>query len=65
MLNNCNQRDFASSWAGNLRMHLITHSGERQTNAINVTMSPQRFAGNLGSHLRTHDHHGLGASDLG
>ena len=29
-LNNCNQCDYASSEAGDLRRHLKTHSGQRQ-----------------------------------
>ena len=34
----CNQCDFASVQAGNLRTHLKTHSGEKHTNAINATL---------------------------
>ena len=36
--NKCNQCDFASPHAGNLRTHLKTHSGKNQTNATNVTI---------------------------
>ena len=36
--NKCNQCDFASSQAGNLKKHMKTHSGESQTNATNVTL---------------------------
>ena len=36
--NKCNQCDYASSRAGDLRKHLKMHSGESQTNATNVTL---------------------------
>ena len=38
--NTCNQCKYASSWAGNLRRHLITQSGEKQRNVISVTIPP-------------------------
>ena len=36
--NKCNQCDFASSRADNLRTHLKMHSGENKTNVICVTL---------------------------
>ena len=40
----CNQCEYTSSWASNLRTHLKIHSGESQTNANSVTMHPLRRA---------------------
>ena len=41
--NKCNQCDYVSSHAGNLRTHLKTHNGEKQ-NATSVTLHPLREA---------------------
>ena len=46
--NTCNQCNYASSWAGNLRRHLITQSGEKTKNYTSSV------AGNLRTHLKTH-----------
>ena len=51
--NKCNQCDFASSRAGNLRIHLITHSGEK-LNKCNQCEFPSSEAGHLRIHLETH-----------
>ena len=53
--NKCNQCDFASSQAANLRRHLKMHSGEKSANKCNqcdfVTAWPQA----LKNHLKTHE----------
>ena len=50
--NKCNQCDFASSQAGNLRRHLKTHSGEK-SNKCNQCGYASSQAGNLRTHLKT------------
>ena len=49
----CNQCDYASSDAGNLRRHLKTHSGEK-SNKCNQCDYASSQAGNLRRHLKTH-----------
>ena len=51
--NKCNQCNFASSRAGNLRQHLKTHSGEK-SNKCNQCDFASFQAGNLRQHLKTH-----------
>ena len=51
--NKCNQCDFTSSWAGNLRTHLKTHSGEK-SNKCNQCDFTSSEAGDLRRHLKTH-----------
>ena len=51
--NKCNQCDFASSHAGNLRSHLITHSGEK-SNKCNQCDFASLQAGDLRTHLKIH-----------
>ena len=36
--NECNRCDFVSSFRGNLKRHVKTHSGEKPKNATNVTL---------------------------
>ena len=49
----CNQCDFASSQASNLRTHLKTHSGEK-SNKCNLCDFASVRAGNLRTHLKVH-----------
>ena len=49
----CNQCEYASSHAGNLRQHLKTHSGEK-SNKCNQCDFATSQAGNLRTHLKTH-----------
>ena len=49
----CNQCDFASSQAGDLRRHLKTHSGE-ESNKCNQCDYASSQAGDLRTHLKTH-----------
>ena len=49
----CNQCDYASSEAGDLRRHLKTHSGEK-SNKCNQCDFASSQAGDLKRHLRTH-----------
>ena len=51
--NKCNQCDFASSQAGNLRTHLKMHSGEKP-NKCNQWDYASSKADNLKKHLKTH-----------
>ena len=46
----CNQCDYASSQAGNLRRHLKTHSGEKTKKCNQCD-----YASSNASHLRTHE----------
>ena len=49
----CNQCDFASSQAGNLRTHLKIHSGEK-SNRCNQCDYASSYASHLRTHLKTH-----------
>ena len=51
--NKCNQCDYASSEAGNLRKHLKTHSGEK-SNKCNQCDFASSQATPLKTHLKTH-----------
>ena len=51
--NKCNQCDFASSRAGDLRRHLKTHIGEK-SNKCNQCDFASTQAGDLRRHLKTH-----------
>ena len=51
--NKCNQCDFASSQAGDLKRHLTTHSGEK-SNKCNQCDYVSSQAGDLRKHLKTH-----------
>ena len=51
--NKCNQCDFASSQAGNLRTHLGTHSGEK-SNICNQCDYASSYAHHLKTHLKMH-----------
>ena len=51
--NKCNQCDYASSDASNLRTHLKTHSGER-SNKCNQCNYASSQAGHLRTHLKVH-----------
>ena len=52
-LNKCNQCDFASSQAGNLRRHLKRHSGKK-SNKCNQCDYASPYASALRTHLKTH-----------
>ena len=52
-LNKCNQCDYASSEAGDLRKHLKTHSGEKP-NKCNQCDFASAQASNLRRHFNTH-----------
>ena len=49
----CNQCDYASFHAGNLRKHLKTHSGER-SNKCNQCDYASSYSSALKTHLKTH-----------
>ena len=49
----CNQCNYASVHAFNLRTHLKTHSGEK-SNKCNLCDFASSQAGNLSRHLKTH-----------
>ena len=49
MSNKCNQCEYASSLAGNLKTHLKTHAGEKSNKC-----NQYDFACSLASNLRTH-----------
>ena len=49
----CNQCDYASSHAGNLRQHLKIHSGEKSNKCNQCDYASSR-ADNLMTHLKTH-----------
>ena len=51
--NKCNQCDYASSHAGNLRTHLKTHSGEKANKCNQCDFASSR-ADHLRTHLKTH-----------
>ena len=51
--NKCNQCAFASSYAGNLRQHLKTHSGEKSNKCNQCDYASSR-AGHLRTHLKIH-----------
>ena len=51
--NKCNQCDYASLQAGDLRRHLKTHSGEK-SNKCNQCDFASSLAGDLRRHLKTH-----------
>ena len=50
--NKCNQCDYASSRAGNLRQHLTTHSGEKSNKCTQCDYASSRTA-HLRRHLKT------------
>ena len=52
-LSKCNQCDYASSHAGDLRRHLKTHSGEKP-NKCNQCDYASSHAGNLRRHMKRH-----------
>ena len=51
--NKCNQCDYASSRAGDLRTHLKTHSGEKSNKCDQCDFASSR-AGHLRTHLKMH-----------
>ena len=51
--NKCNQCGYASSYAGNLRTHLKTHTGEKP-NKCNQCDYASSYASALRTHLKTH-----------
>ena len=51
--NKCNQCDYASSYPGNLKKHLKTHSGEK-SNKCNQCDYASIQASSLKTHLKTH-----------
>ena len=51
--NKCNQCDYATSRAGDLRRHLKTHSGEKP-NKCNQCDFASSHASDLRRHLKTH-----------
>ena len=51
--NKCNQCDYESFQAGNLRQHFITHSGER-SNKCDQCDYASSDADHLRTHLKTH-----------
>ena len=52
-LNKCNQCEYTSSRAENLRQHLKTHSGEKLNKCKQCDYASSR-AGHLRTHLKTH-----------
>ena len=52
-INKCNQCDYVSSHAGNLRTHFKTHSGEK-SNKCNQCDFASVQAGDLRRHLKSH-----------
>ncbi|MCP3871912.1 MAG: C2H2-type zinc finger protein [Desulfobacteraceae bacterium] len=53
MSNKCNQCDYSSSQADNLRRHLKRHSGEK-SNKCNQCEFASIQAGDLKTHMKTH-----------
>ena len=51
--NKCNQCNYVSFWAGNLRTHMKKHSGEK-SNKCNRCDFASSQEGNLRIHLKTH-----------
>ena len=51
--NKCNQCEYASSQAGDLRRYLKTHSGEK-SNKCNQCNFASAQASNLRTHIKTH-----------
>ena len=52
--NKCNQCDYASSYAGNLKTHLKTHSGEK-SNKCNQCDFASSYASALRRHIKAHN----------
>ena len=49
----CNNCDYASAWAGDLKKHLKTHSGEKPYKCNHCDYASVQ-TGNLKRHLKTH-----------